>query len=230
MFLPLSIRPRRPLRPSNPTYPSTSLGLLPETSMHDFHLKLTKTQEFKGRKRPSGSKLQHLLHIEDCIRTAVPTCQTNTETIKRLLKYLDENLETSLTETYAEHRRDIGSLSNDLDYFAGKLDSLAEDLQRIHRTTREQLDLSFFGMNINQLDPEVSSWTNQTFIDPKDMTKTLGFNITETSTRGGSQSYDLSLFRMISGPLTCGTIVLPLIFGAVLRWLTNHTQIPRVAP
>ncbi|KAK8164325.1 hypothetical protein IWX90DRAFT_416112 [Phyllosticta citrichinensis] len=114
---------------------------LPETSMHDFHLKLTKTQEFKGRKRPSGSKLQHLLHIEDCIRTAVPTCQTNTETIKRLLKYLDENLETSLTETYAEHRRDIGSLSNDLDYFAGKLDSLAEDLQRIHRTTREQLDL-----------------------------------------------------------------------------------------
>ncbi|KAK7563503.1 hypothetical protein IWX47DRAFT_615296 [Phyllosticta citricarpa] len=78
---------------------------------------------------------------------------------------------------------------------------------------------SFFGMNINQLDPEVSSWTNQTFINPADANKILGFNVTETITRGGDQSCDLDLFWKISAPLTFVTIILPLILGGTFRWL-----------
>ncbi|KAK7522758.1 uncharacterized protein IWZ02DRAFT_253230 [Phyllosticta citriasiana] len=217
--------------------------------------------EIDGRKRPSGTKLQHLLHLEDCRRTALLTCQANTETVKRLHEYLHKNLNTSLVDEYADHLCRIKSISDDLGYFAAKLESLAKDLERIHRTTREQLDLvqlrrttvltflaglyipmsfvsvssdirtelrrpltmcllqSFFGMNINQLDPEVSSWSNQTFIDPADANKILGFNVTETITRGGDQSYDLDLFWKISAPLTFGTIILPLILGGTFRWL-----------
>ncbi|KAL2671740.1 hypothetical protein IWX47DRAFT_849245 [Phyllosticta citricarpa] len=49
----------------------------------------------------------------------------NTETVKRLHEYLHKNLNTSLVDEYADHLCRIKSLSDDLGYFAAKLESCA---------------------------------------------------------------------------------------------------------
>ncbi|KAK8181476.1 hypothetical protein BC567DRAFT_208084 [Phyllosticta citribraziliensis] len=192
-----------------------------------------------GRKYPSASKLQHVVHLEDCRRSALLACHTNNVTVDRLLGYLRGNFDISMADEHREHLQDIANFAKDLDYFAVELNRLAKETERIRQTLKELLDLmqmrrttgltllaglfipmsfvsSFFGMNINQLDGEVSTWTNQTFIDPTDLNKTIGSNITETATRGGNQSFDLNTFWAISIPLTLGFGVLPSVGGATI--------------
>ncbi|KAK8236204.1 hypothetical protein IWZ00DRAFT_111772 [Phyllosticta capitalensis] len=200
-----------------------------------------KQMKINRRKNPTGSKLQHLLHLENCVQLARSTCNTNIRTAIRLEAYLSRVFVGTVADKHQHRLESIKDFSKDLKYFRTKLNTLASDTRTIRETTKDQLELkqhrwttvlaifaglyipmsfvsSFFGMNINQLDAETSSWTNQTYIDPNNQNRTLGVNITRTATRGGNQAFDLRTYWAVSVPLTFGTFLFPLLLGVFLRW------------
>ncbi|KAK8226087.1 hypothetical protein HDK90DRAFT_75559 [Phyllosticta capitalensis] len=194
--------------------------------------RIPKTEKFNKinrRKNPTGSKLQHLLHLENCVQLARSTCNTNIRTAIRLEAYLSRVFVGTVADKHQHRLESIKDFSKDLKYFRTKLNTLASDTRTIRETTKDQLELkqhrwttvlaifaglyipmsfvsSFFGMNINQLDAETSSWTNQTYIDPNNQNRTLGVNITRTATRGGNQAFDLRTYWAVSVPLTFGSL------------------------
>ncbi|KAK8229775.1 hypothetical protein HDK77DRAFT_83112 [Phyllosticta capitalensis] len=207
--------------------------------LHQVCQKGFRRAEPNGRLFPSGSKLQHMLHLKDCLKAAMSTCEANMEILGRLVEFLRESLEDPIATQYADRLHAIEALSDDLEYLVGEMESFISDIDRIRRTTREQLDLvqmrrttvltlfaglyipmsfvtSFFGMNLNQSQPWEISRTNYTYLDP-DTNSIVRRNETMEKDNG-NRSFSLSLYWAIAVPLTFGTILFPLLCGVFLRW------------
>ncbi|KAK8181910.1 uncharacterized protein BKA78DRAFT_53790 [Phyllosticta capitalensis] len=102
---------------------------------------LTSMQKINRRKNPTGSKLQHLLHLENCVQLARSTCNTNIRTAIRLEAYLSRVFVGTVADKHQHRLESIKDFSKDLKYFRTKLNTLASDTRTIRETTKDQLEL-----------------------------------------------------------------------------------------
>ncbi|KAH7054370.1 hypothetical protein B0J12DRAFT_451428 [Macrophomina phaseolina] len=195
-----------------------------------------------GRLYPSGSKVQHLLHLEDCRQRVLETCESNIRAVTNCLTYISTQLCFPLKQ---EHDIQVGSLRDfiaDLEYLQVELTKLRAHIETAKRTTRDQLELaqvrrtsvltvlaglyiplsfvsSFFGMNVSQFSGEPSVvMKNITNINPDNKNDTSQGEFQMITRDGDNQSFELKYFFAAAMPLTFFTILFPLIAGAIIRW------------
>ncbi|SMR51078.1 unnamed protein product [Zymoseptoria tritici ST99CH_1E4] len=137
--------------------------------------------EMYSRRNPSSSKVQYLLHTQECHNYSARACRANAIIAKDLGKEIE--LPAACRVHYILHD-DLQALHLDLNYLADRLDNSAIQIDRLKRLTMDQMDMfdkrrnrligiliaiyvplafttSFFGMNIAD-HSTFSYWTNTT--------------------------------------------------------------------
>ncbi|KAH6880760.1 hypothetical protein B0T10DRAFT_565494 [Thelonectria olida] len=176
--------------------------------------------KFIGRKNPSGSKVYHLLHLQDHVKGARQGIKSNIRQVEKLSKQLVLFLPRPRPEedprrakVFNKFVRSQAQTEKTLRVVESKLDDgiaiikSQMDLVQLRRTLILSIlaglyiplsfVTSFMGMNLNSIDETTQWWRN--------VTESTG-NSTEVkrdihvSSNGESQNWTLSLFWTIAGP------------------------------
>ncbi|KAJ5690027.1 hypothetical protein N7462_004419 [Penicillium macrosclerotiorum] len=189
---------------------------------------------YEGRLRPSGSKMQYLLHLEDCHLVTKSCCRANKQTLQSLLDRIN-SIQGPRADEEMNQIRHLELFMKDLDYLHDEVESSLLRISNIRHDLRENLDLlqihrtsilgilaalylplsfvtSFLGMNLNQYTTPQPFWRNATVIDGTTSNKLIVDS-------GTNQTWSLVTFFAIAMPLMVGTILVPLVIGSIIRVL-----------
>lgn len=99
-------------------------------------------QTFRGRTNPSESKLQYLLHLHDYQQRSVLGYQVNSKILAGFIKSLRHTTSRPLTAIDDAQLEKLELLKEDLDYLQGEMTLVHDQISRLQRTIKEQLDLA----------------------------------------------------------------------------------------
>lgn len=86
--------------------------------------------------------MQHLLHLEDCRKVVLRTCDENIKTVSNCLDYLNVQIAFPLTHEHHDTIEELRMLIDDLRYLETELVTFGPAIETARKTTRDQMELS----------------------------------------------------------------------------------------
>ncbi|KAM0723393.1 hypothetical protein Q7P37_000379 [Cladosporium fusiforme] len=211
----------------------------------NFLLSVTRTQELDmiSRQNPSLSKVQYLLHLNECHRLAAGACRHNALVVPNLFQ------QSPNASSPDPRSKQLRKYADDFAYLAEELEKHASQISELKQVVVEQIDLfdkrrsrvirvfiaiyvplafatSFFGMNI-QDNSAFTFWSNSTVTTrPSSGAETTNSTYSETqlfTDQPGSVSWPLWMFGAVAAALTFASVILPLIAGRMFRHVARFS-------
>ncbi|KAH0364805.1 hypothetical protein KCU65_g6505, partial [Aureobasidium melanogenum] len=206
----------------------------------------TRDQTYKGRRTPSRSKIQYLVHLNDCrglaiadlkhAKAIIDGLKATVESDKFCCQNIRDPVKISALKTFSDFQ-------NDIEFLVGKFEGLELDITLAKEQIKEQMDLaqgqrtliltiaaaffiplsfvaSIYGMNVTDpLFPPLKTNLASTIASAS--------NVTPSSTlaSGPSQHYwTMSSYLKLALSLTAAVILLPLIAGPCYRGMSQQSE------
>ncbi|KAG9529366.1 hypothetical protein KCU93_g3504, partial [Aureobasidium melanogenum] len=208
---------------------------------------------YRGRRMPTRSKIQYLIHLDDCRRLAISDLEhgkTVVDEARLTVKMVDFCCKKKGGPDEAMAIKTFSSFHEDFDFLIMKFETLKTTLATAREQINEQMSLaqgeraliltiaaaffiplsfiaSIFGMNVKEplFPPSKPKHASKT------TTTTHTISSTPTASVDPSQPsqhyWTMSQYLEISLPLTVGVILLPLIAGPWLRLASQQYDVNR---
>ncbi|KZF20262.1 hypothetical protein L228DRAFT_262935, partial [Xylona heveae TC161] len=179
---------------------------------------------YDGRARPSGSKVQFLAHLNDCLNKAVEDLGHSLICLSQVQRFLEECGQSlpdwDARDSYMKH---TCNLKVDLEFLQDEFRGLGKRVNGfdgLRTMINEHINL------LQNRRTMIITVLLALYVPLSFMTSFLGMNVWTERPKKGQKAdgkiWSLNTFFIVSLPLAFGSIVVPLILGAIIRYIVQY--------